>query len=61
MPDKDLAIQQAIESVIGKSRKGRSKIIHLVQKNDPTLGASRIRRVYQRTGFRFINGIAKEN
>ena len=38
MPDKDLAIQQAIESVIGKSRKGRSKIIHLVQKNDPTLG-----------------------
>jgi len=59
MPDKDLAIQQAIESVIGKSRKGRSKIIHLVQKNDPTLGASRIRRVYQRTGFSLYKRYSK--
>jgi putative transposase len=51
MPAKDQSIKQAIESVIGSSRKGRNKIIRLVQKQHPYLSASKIRRVYVKEGF----------
>lgn len=51
MPAKDVIIKQAIEQVIGISRKGRTKVIKLVQKTYPAIGASRIRRVYERSGL----------
>ncbi len=51
MPDKDIKIMKEIEKVMGKSRKGRVKIIRLVQKNNPSLGSSRIRRVYEKKGL----------
>jgi putative transposase len=41
----------AIEQVLGHSRKGRIKVIKLVQKKYPTIGSSRIRRVYEQSGF----------
>lgn len=51
MPEKDIFIKQAIDKVIGTSRKGRMKVIKLVQKTHPEIGSSRIRRVYERSGL----------
>lgn len=51
MPEKDIFIKQAIDKVIGTSRKGRIKVIKLVQKAHPEIGSSRIRRVYERSGL----------
>ena len=51
MPEKDIFIKQAIDKVIGTSRKGRAKVIKLVQKTHPQIGSSRIRRVYERSGL----------
>jgi len=51
MPEKDIVIKTAIESVLGNSRKGRTKITRLVQKKNPELGTSQIRRVYEKYGF----------
>jgi putative transposase len=51
MPEKDRYIKQAIDQVIGTSRKGRTKVIKLVQKTHPELGSSRIRRVYECSGL----------
>lgn len=52
MPAKDVVVKEAIESVMGgTTRKGRNKIIRLVQKKHPQLGASKIRRVYVKEGF----------
>ncbi len=51
MPAKDQVIKQAIESVMGPTRKGRKKVIGLVQKQHPHLSASKIRRVYVKEGF----------
>jgi putative transposase len=51
MPEKDIFIKQAIDKVIGTSRKGRIKVIKLVQKSHPEIGSSRIRRVYERSGL----------
>ncbi len=51
MPEKDILIKQAIDKVIGTSRKGRAKVIKLVQKTHPEIGSSRIRRVYERSGL----------
>lgn len=51
MPVKDIFIKQAIDKVIGTSRKGRIKVIKLVQKTHPEIGSSRIRRVYERSGL----------
>ena len=48
---KDKPIVKAIREVIGFSRKGRGKVIKLVQKKHPEMGASRIRRVYEKEGF----------
>jgi len=51
MPAKDLVVKEAIQSVMGNTRKGRNKIIRLVQKLYPFLGSSKIRRVYVKEGF----------
>lgn len=51
MPEKDQVIKQAIESAMGSTRKGRNKIIRLVQKEHPYLSASKIRRVYVKEGL----------
>ncbi|MEJ1242561.1 integrase core domain-containing protein [Chryseolinea sp. T2] len=51
MPSKDLKIKEAIESVMGMTRKGRNKIIRMVLKVHPELTASKIRRVYVKERF----------
>jgi putative transposase len=51
MPIKDQPIKEAIEKVMGSSRKGRKKIIKLVQKTLPEVSSSKIRRIYERNGF----------
>ena len=42
MPAKDIVVKEAIQSVMGNTRKGRNKIIRLVQKLYPLLGSSKI-------------------
>lgn len=51
MPLKDAGVKQAIEAVIGNTRKGRIKVIKMVQKRHPQYSSSRIRRVYEQSGF----------
>lgn len=51
MPAKDAVVKKAIEQVIGSSRKGRIKVIKLVQRKHPEMGDSKIRRVYENEGF----------
>lgn len=51
MPVKDAPVKEAIEQVIGSSRKGRMQVIKLVQGQHPHLRSSRIRRVYEYCGF----------
>lgn len=51
MPQKDEPIKAAIKDVLGKSRKGRNKIIRLVVKKYPQFGQSQIRRVYEQSGL----------
>lgn len=51
MPAKDLVVKQAIESVIGITRKGRTKIIRAVLKQHPDLTVSKVRRVYVKEKF----------
>jgi len=51
MPEKDQLIQEKIKEVIGTSRKGREKVIRLVQKKYPEIGSYKIRRVYEKYGF----------
>jgi len=51
MPAKDAVVKKAIEQVIGSSRKGRIKVIKLVQRKYPEMGDSKIRRVYEKEGF----------
>lgn len=51
MPFKDGEVKDAIAATIGTSRKGRVKVITLVQKTHPELSAYRIRRVYEQEGY----------
>ena len=51
MPLKDAQVKEAIQAVVGSTRKGRNKIIRLVRKKHPHLGSSKIRRVYVKEGF----------
>lgn len=51
MPIKDKPVKEAIEKVMGSSRKGRKKIIKLVQKELPEVSSSKIRRIYERNNF----------
>lgn len=46
-----MPIKEAIKSVLGTSRKGREKVIILVQRKYPQYGQSQIRRVYEQNGF----------
>lgn len=46
-----MPIKEAIKSVLGTSRKGREKVIILVQRQNPQYGKSQIRRVYEQNGF----------
>jgi putative transposase len=59
MPQKDLIVKEAIEQVVGTSRLGRRKIIVKVQKKHPHLGASKIRRVYEKEGFSLYKRMKK--
>ncbi len=61
MLTKDAAVKEAILEVIGTSRIGRKKIVVKVQKKHPHLGASKIRRVYQKEGFYCIKGLEKSD
>jgi len=51
MPAKDAVLKELISGVIGASRKGRNKVIVLLQRKNPQLSKSKIRRVYQKEGF----------
>ena len=51
MPLKDQTVKAAVREAIGYSRKGRIKVIKIVQKRHPHLTASKIRRVYEQEGF----------
>ena len=51
MPCKDAQLKSVIEGVIGCSRKGREKVIRLVQRKHPHISSSKIRRVYEKEGF----------
>lgn len=51
MPLKDKFIAELIGKVVGTTRRGRKKVIPLVQRINPELGSSRIRRVYFQGGF----------
>lgn len=59
MPMKDAPIKSAIEQVINGSRKGRKKVIRLVQRKHPELGASKIRRVYEQEGFSLMKRLKR--
>lgn len=59
MPQKDALVKEAIKSVIGTSRLGRKKVIVKVQKKYPQLGASKIRRVYEKEGFSLYKRMKK--
>ena len=64
MPEKDMYIKGLIQEVIGTSRKGREKVIRLVQRKHPEIGSYRIRRVYEHYGFslsRKLNRRIKNN
>lgn len=50
-PEKDTTVRKAIERVLPGCKKGRKKVIALVQKEHPEIGAFRIRRVYVQSGF----------
>ena len=59
MPQKDLVVKEAIEAVIETSRLGRRKVIVKVQKKHPHIGASKIRRVYEKEGFSLYKRMKK--
>jgi putative transposase len=51
MPQKDTIVKEAIMEVMGTSRIGRRKVIVKVKRKKPELSSSRIRRVYEKSGF----------
>lgn len=59
MPEKDAVVKEAIADVIGTSRLGRKKVIVKVQKKHPQMGASKIRRVYEKEGFSLYKRMKK--
>ena len=59
MPLKDQPVKEAIQEVIGSSRKGRKKVIRLVQRKYPLMGASKIRRVYEQNGFSLMKKLKR--
>lgn len=59
MPEKDALLKEMISRVIGASRKGRNKVIVLLQRSNPNLSKSKIRRVYQKEGFSLFKRVKK--
>ena len=59
MPGKDAVVKEVISDVIGTSRLGRRKVIVKVQRRHPNLGASKIRRVYEKEGFSLYKRLKK--
>lgn len=51
MPLKDAPVKLAIEEVIANKKRGRRKVIILVQRKYPEISKSKIRRVYEQNGF----------
>lgn len=51
MPLKDEPIKEAIQEVLKNKKRGRRKVIKMVQKNYPQFTQSKIRRVYTQNGF----------
>jgi putative transposase len=51
MPKKDTMVKALILQVFGTRHLGRDKVIPLVQRIEPRLSASKIRRIYKREGF----------
>lgn len=51
MPQKDKPVSLAIKEAIGIRRRGRKKVIAIVQRSNPAYSSSRIRRVYQKEGY----------
>lgn len=51
MPQKDKPVATAIKDAIGTKRRGRKKIIVLVQRTHPCYSSSKIRRVYEQQGY----------
>jgi putative transposase len=60
MPKKDAIVREAIQDVIGTSQLGRKKIIVKVKKKHPHMGASMIRRVYEKEGFSLYKRMKKK-
>lgn len=59
MPQKDEVVKSAIVSVMGTKRRGRKKVIAMVQRKQPELSASKIRRVYEQQGFSLYKKLCK--
>lgn len=59
MPEKATVVKEAINGVIGTSRLGRRKVIVKVQKKNPNMGASKIRRVYEKEGYSLYKRMKK--
>lgn len=59
MPEKDQPIIEAIKQVIGTTRKGRGKVIPMVQRKHPQMSSSKIRRVYEKEGFSLMKKLKR--
>jgi putative transposase len=51
MPLKDAPIEKLMREVIGNSRRGRGKVISLIQRINGSISSSKIRRIYEQKGF----------
>jgi len=51
MPIKDAPVKEAIEMVIKNRKRGRKKVIQMVQRQNPQYSKSKIRRIYEQNGF----------
>lgn len=60
MPEKDMKIKEIIEKNIGTTRIGRNKVIVKIQRKNPELSGSKIRRVYEMYGFALLKRLRKK-
>ena len=51
MPLKDDPVSTAIKNAIGTKRRGRKKVIAMIQRTHPHYSSSRVRRVYEQQGY----------
>lgn len=59
MPEKDKPIFEAIQEAIGASRKGRRKLIPIVQRKHPHMSSYKIRRVYENNGMALMKKLKR--